>query len=287
MHPILILVPALGLFLAPRLWVSRIMREHDAEEDQPASAQELARDMLDRHQLHAVKVEVTDLGDHYDPGARAVRLSRHNFDRKSLSAITAAAHEVAHALQHDSGYAPFEWRSRLTHAARIAGEAGSVLIISVPLTHLLNRRPLPPKLLGLTVLGMLGTGAAAQLSALPTEFDASFRRALPMLRDGYIAGDQVDAAHRILFACSLTYVASSLAGVLNIWPWLGRGPIALVAGSDQGRSPETAVAGNPGTRRRAKAKRPSPAAGNSLRGGRFEATLRRFAKPLIRMALTE
>jgi hypothetical protein len=45
---------------------------------------------------------------------------------------------------------------------------------------------LPTILLGTAALAMLGTGMAAQLSGLPTELDASFRRALPMLKEGYM-----------------------------------------------------------------------------------------------------
>ena len=63
----------------------------------------------------------------------------------------------------------------------------------------------------------------AQLAALPSELDASFGRALPLLKDGHISREQEKSARRILAACSLTYVASSLAGILTVWRWL---PIA-------------------------------------------------------------
>jgi hypothetical protein len=82
---------------------------------------------------------------------------------------------------------------------------------------------------------MLGTGVVAQLAALPTELDASFNRALPMLRDAPVDEEQLQDARRILLACSLTYVASSLVSVLNIWPWIGR-PTYLSAAGDAGRT---------------------------------------------------
>jgi len=71
---------------------------------------------------------------------------------------------------------------------------------------------------------MLGSGMAAQFAAVPTELDASFARALPMLQDEYIDDTQVRDVRQILIACSMTYIASSLVAVLHIWPWLGRGP---------------------------------------------------------------
>ena len=68
---------------------------------------------------------------------------------------------------------------------------------------------------------------AAQVAALPTELDASFARAMPMLRDGYISEEQSKNAKEILVASSLTYVVASLLAVLNIWPWLGAGPVRV------------------------------------------------------------
>ena len=70
-------------------------------------------------------------------------------------------------------------------------------------------------------------GAAGFLSAalvhfvtLPVEFDASFRRALPLLQAGVLDKRDLPAARRILTACALTYVAASLSAMLNLWRWL-------------------------------------------------------------------
>ena len=225
MHPAVILVPAAAavLVMGPRLWVDHVLRQHneeDAELDHTGA--ELARELLDLHGLQTVAVELTDLGDHYDPEARAVRLSRDKYNRKSLTAIATAAHEVSHAVQHAAHYQPFVWRRRLARAAQVTGEAGFVLLLTIPIASLTGRQPLPPEAIGAAVLAMLGTGMAAQFVAIPSELDASFNKALPLLRDNYIAGDQVRNVHKILVACSLTYIASSLISVLNIWPWFGR-----------------------------------------------------------------
>jgi Zn-dependent membrane protease YugP len=59
------------------------------------------------------------------------------------------------------------------------------------------------------------------LLTLPTEFDASFRRALPILASGtYIPPEDLPAARTILWACALTYVAAALAGMVNVWRWI-------------------------------------------------------------------
>ncbi len=59
-----------------------------------------------------------------------------------------------------------------------------------------------------------------QLLTLPVEIDASFNKAMPILKSGYLTQKQVPAARAILRAAAWTYVAGSLAGLLNFWRWL-------------------------------------------------------------------
>lgn len=224
MNPVIVLVPVAALLIAPRLWVNYVLKKHNRKDQALAgTASELAREMLDLYQLQYVKVEITDIGDHYDMEAKAVRLARDKFDRKTLTAVTTAAHEVSHALQDAAGYAPFIWRRQLVKAAQVTGQVGTVVLLVAPTVALISRNPLPTAIIGAAIYAMLVSGLAAQLVTLPTELDASFNRALPILQNGYIDQQQIHDARQILVACSLTYMASSLLTVLNIWPWLGRG----------------------------------------------------------------
>jgi len=230
MHPaVVILVPIAALVVGPRLWVMRVLKQHNQREQEGfRTGGEMAEELLERHELHAVRVEWTDIGDHYDPATKTVRLTRDKYERKTLTAITTAAHEVAHAVQDASDYGPFLWRMRLVKLAQATGLAGSVILIAAPVTAMLTRYRVSPVFVGAAAMAMLGTGMAAQLAALPTELDASFRRAMPLLRDDYLDEQQSEDAKKILVASSLTYVASSLLTVMNIWPWLGRwGPTRL------------------------------------------------------------
>ncbi|MGB5732981.1 MAG: zinc metallopeptidase [Thiohalocapsa sp.] len=223
MHAAFVLVPILAASFGPRLWANHLLRRHDQLDPRLPPAHLLARKLLDRDGLALVRVELTDMGDHYDPRAKAVRLNRARYERRSLSAAAAAAHEVGHALQDAAGYLPFRLHLGLARAARVSGDVGTVLLIGIPVAAMLAKGPIPPMALGVAAVGMLGTSLAARLAALPAELDASLRRALPALR-GHVDDDGLRDARRILLVCSLTYVSSSLNPLMVIWPWVG-GPL--------------------------------------------------------------
>jgi hypothetical protein len=284
MNPLLILLPVGVLILGPRLWVARVLKQFNRREEASFdTGAELARELLDHHRLRKVKVEVTDMGDHYDPNAKAVRLSRDKYDRRTLTAITTAAHEVAHAIQDATGYGPFVVRTHLAEMAQVAGQVGSAVLISVSAVSLAARQPIPPIVVGLPIFALLGSGVAVQLATLPTELDASFRRALPMLQDGHINEAQAKDAKRILLASSLTYVASSLLAVLTIWPWLGRPPVRL--GPIHAGNPgllNAAQGLDPGRESQRGGRRVASRRTRGGAGGPAEEVIRIIAKPLIR-----
>ena len=67
----------------------------------------------------------------------------------------------------------------------------------------------------------MGIATLVHLITLPVEWDASFGRALPVLqRGGYLSNQDMQSARQILTAAALTYVAASLASLLNLWRWI-------------------------------------------------------------------
>ncbi len=220
---LLILLAPLLLFLAwaPGLWVRHVMKKYHQPGDRyDGTGAELARDLLDRHGLHKVRVETTTHGDHYDPDARTVRLSPENHEGHSLTAVTVAAHEVGHAIQHAEGYAPLRMRSYLVCVAGYGQQIGAWLLVAIPFVTLLARHPAPAFLFLLAGILSMGLATLAHLVTLPTEFDASFRRAMPMLRDGrYLHPPDYPHAERILKAAAYTYLSQSLMSLLNIASW--------------------------------------------------------------------
>lgn len=219
---ILLLLIVLAILLGPQLWTKRVFAKYRGHrEDYPGTGGDLARHLLDRFNLPHVKVETTEVGDHYDPMAKVVRLTPDNFGGKSLTAATVAAHEVGHALQDQAGYKPLQERTRLIRVAQGAEKMGSVVMIGIPIMAALTRSPAGGLLVFLAGLATMSIGALVHLITLPVEWDASFRRALPVLEQGhYISRDDLQGARRILTAAALTYVAASLGGLLNIWRWI-------------------------------------------------------------------
>lgn len=222
MHLIVIIILFFAVIFGPQYWVQYVMQRYNRkpEKNFTGTGGELARHLLDRFELAEVKVEITDQGDHYDPLDRAVRLTEDKFNGQTLTAITVAAHEVGHALQDKAGEPMFRWRTKLASAAGGAQKMGSFLLFLAPVLTLVTRAPPVGLLSVLAAFLIMGSGLAVQLVTLPVELDASFRKALPVLKSGYLDKRQYRPAERILRAAALTYVAASLAGLLNFWRWM-------------------------------------------------------------------
>lgn len=179
----------------------------------------VAAALLSESGLGDVKIEKVpgELTDHYDPRDKTLRLSSGVYDSTSVAALSIAAHEVGHAVQHAVGYTPLVVRNGL-----------------VPIVQLVSQAAFPLFLIGLIFqsgvfinIGLLFFLGAVlfQVITLPVEFDAS-KRALNMLEGlGFVQGDESVAAGNMLNAAALTYVAATamaLAQFLRLFMLAGR-----------------------------------------------------------------
>ena len=221
MHIVLLSIFVLILVFGPGLWVQRVMRRYSEPADRyPGTGGELARHLLDGLGLPDVRVEQTEAGDHYDPRDRTVRLTPDKYGGRSLTAITVAAHEVGHALQDHHRYPPLRLRTRLVGATRHLERFGAAVLLASPFIGLVTRVPAAGLLTFLGGLLTLGSATVVHLVTLPTEIDASFSRALPILERGeYLKPEDRPHARRLLAAAALTYVAASLMSLLNMARW--------------------------------------------------------------------
>lgn len=222
MHIVILIAAVVAALFGPQLWARHVLARYREPADRyPGTGGELAEHLLERLGIDGVKVEKSDSGDHYDPSERAVRLIPDHLHGRSLTAVTVAAHEVGHALQHHQGYRPLGLRTRMVTLAARAERTGAMFMVAVPVVGLFTRSPV----LSLVVFG---AGMASMVMAtvvhfvtLPVEWDASFKRALPLLRSGtYLQRGDERHARRILTACALTYVAASLSSLLNLGRWI-------------------------------------------------------------------
>ena len=212
----------IALIFGPRIWIRRVFKRHGADRpDLPGNGAELARHLLDEADLHSVQVEKTDLGDHYDPEARVVRLLPQHHDGRSISAVAVAAHEVSHAVQHARGEPAFARRVDLVSKLVWVERAALVILLLAPLVFLVVKSPALAILQILAAVLLQAIHLVVHVVTLPVEFDASFGKALPVLTRGrYLAAGDLPAARSVLQAAAFTYVAAALVTLINVLRWI-------------------------------------------------------------------
>ncbi len=218
---VIVIVLVLALIFLPGIWVKRVLSKYSEPANRySGSGAELARHLLDRNDLQSVKVEITEGGDHYDPIDKVVRLTPDKFDGHSLTAITVAAHEVGHAIQDKQAYVPLRLRTKLVRLSAPIQRVGAGVLMVSPFIGAITRVPQLGILMFAAGFLTLATSTLVHFATFPTEFDASFARALPMLEQHRIL-KEADRPHarRLLTAAALTYVSASLMSLLNIARW--------------------------------------------------------------------
>ena len=212
----------LVVIFGPSLWVKLVMRRYSSEKpEMPGTGGELAKHLIKRFSLKDVEVEITELGDHYDPIEKKVRLSREHYESKSLTAVAIAAHEVGHAIQDHQGDKRLATRTKMVPIVNLLARWSVVIISLSPVIGIITRHPIPFSLL--LFIGLSGFIARMMMHAvtLPIEFDASFSKALPILREGdYVSQSNEKAVSHVLRAAALTYVSAALADTLNLSRWI-------------------------------------------------------------------
>ncbi|VAW50048.1 probable metal-dependent peptidase [hydrothermal vent metagenome] len=218
---VILTIFGLIVIFGPQLWAKRTFKKYSAElSDIPGTGGELARHLIERYKLTGVLVEETDHGDHYDPEAKTVRLSPANFNGKSLTAVAVAAHEVGHAIQDKQNSPLLENRSKWLELAQLTDKLASLVMVVMPFLALFSKSPMLTGLIILLAVGSMLVTTIVHLITLPVELDASFKKALPILKQGeYIQPEQERAVKSILTAAAYTYVAASLASMLNLARW--------------------------------------------------------------------
>jgi len=212
----LILIPGMLLMFWAQYRVKATYEKYaELQSSLGMTGAQVAKTILQRMGIDDVTVEQVEgqLTDHYDPSAKAVRLSESVYASSSLAAAAIAAHECGHVLQDVRGYQFMNIRASLVPVANIGANFGPMMVMAG---------------LFLTSLGSLSTvfinigiilfaGAILfHLVTLPVEFDAS-SRALRLIDElGILQGEENRGARSVLNAAAWTYVATAIYAALQL-----------------------------------------------------------------------
>lgn len=176
---------------------------------------DVAKTILQQMGVTDVSIESIggQLSDHYDPNAKAVRLSQGIYNSTSLAAAAVAAHECGHVLQDKQGYSFMNFRAALVPAANIGSRLGPMLVMIGLFLSTMGAFSIWVVNFGIILfLGVI----AFHVVTLPVEFDAS-RRALNLIDElGILQGEENKGAKAVLQAAAWTYVATAFYALLQL-----------------------------------------------------------------------
>jgi len=209
-------LPFLSLFL-PSIWVSYVLKKNnEILPDMPFTGKELGLKLLKENKLDNVLIEPIKQVDHYNPLEKKVRISEEKLNKKSITSIAVVAHEIGHAIQDKENYKPLLLRQKLIEKTIIFQRVGSfLLIIGLPSIFAITKSPFITFLAAILIMGCLSTNVVIHLITLPVEFDASFKRALPILKK-YVPNENMRQCRSVLRAAAFTYLAQSIVSIFRL-----------------------------------------------------------------------
>tara|TARA_A100001011_G_C14312539_1_gene846343 strand:- start:2 stop:706 length:705 start_codon:yes stop_codon:yes gene_type:complete len=210
------ILPILVLFL-PSLWVNYVFRKNNAIiSDMPFTGKELGNTILKEYQLTNISINSIKQIDHYNPIEKKIHISEDKLNKKSITSISVVAHEIGHAIQDKENYKPLILRQKLIEKTMIFQKIGSLLlIIGLPGIFAFTKSPLLTLTAAILIMGCLSTNVLIHLVTLPVEFDASFKRALPIL-EKYVPRENMKQCKSVLKAAAFTYLAQSIVSIFRL-----------------------------------------------------------------------
>ena len=209
------------LFFAPVIWLNYVFKKNDKILiNMPFNGLEFGNNILNELGLNNVKIEQSLIGDHYDLLEKKVKVSESRLSKKSLTAISVVCHEIGHAIQHNENYKPLEQRTKIVKNTAWISQLGSgLLLMGFPTIFATGSFSLM-KICLVFVLISLFIGIIVHLVTLEVEFDASFKRALPIIKEK-VPKEYHDACHSVLKAAALTYVIGVIRNFVSLrFVWL-------------------------------------------------------------------
>jgi Zn-dependent membrane protease YugP len=189
---------------------------------------DVAAAILRANMIQDVKIEPVSgtLSDHYDPRTKTLRLSEPVYGERSLAAAGVAAHEVGHAIQHATGYAPLRFRSAWVPVAGFGSNISWLLLIGAMFMG--GAQTAMGNNLAIAGIALFASTTVFTLITLPVEFDASRRAMQTLEQQQILAQDELGGAKSVLNAAAMTYVAAAVASIMTLLYWAFR--LGLIGG---------------------------------------------------------
>ncbi len=214
----IVLIPAMIFTMIVQGRIKRAYsRYSQVENSRRLTGAQAARMMLDANGLSGVPINILnggdDLNNYFDPRSNSVNLSQAVYHTDSIASMCIACHEVGHAIQHATNYAPVRIRNGI-----------------VPLVNLTSTFSWPLIMLGLifstssrygSLLFNLGALCFVfvilfHLVTLPVELNASNRALKQMTSIGMVSDFDYSGSRKVLHAAAMTYVAALATAVASL-----------------------------------------------------------------------
>ena len=209
------------LSILPMAWLNYVFKKNDGILiNMPFTGLEFGETILNEIGLNDVKIEKSLTVDHYDLSEKKVKVTEDRLSKKSLTAISIVCHEIGHAIQHKQKYKPLEQRTTLVKNTAWISQLGSgLLMVGIPTILATGSYNLIKVCLLLVLLSLL-IGVAVHLITLEVELDASFNKALPIIKNK-VPSEYHNACESILKAAAFTYVIGVVRNFISLrFVWL-------------------------------------------------------------------
>ena len=213
---LLLIILIISLPLISQLYITVTYKKtSNIEFRSDTTGYDVARNILDKNGLNNILVVETNgtLTDHYDPTRKVIKLSKDIYHGNSVASASVAAHEVGHAIQDKEGYTFLKIRHAIFPVVSFLDRISYIVIFLGFLLEYMN----------LVYFGIFAVGAGVlfQIITLPVEINAS-KRAIKELKSLNLTTDRTkNLSKNMLTAAALTYVASTLAEILQLIRLIG------------------------------------------------------------------
>lgn len=212
---IILILLIIGLPLLAQIFI-KISYENNSriKNSKELTGYDVARKILDKNGLNDLLIVETNgyLTDHYDPNRKVIKLSKNIYGNDTISSMAVAAHEVGHAIQDKEGYFFLRLRTFIFPIVSFISRMSWLVILVGFFFEIVNA----------IYLGIIIISASVifELVTLPVEINAS-KRAIKELNSLNLITGEENKVKNVLTAAALTYIAGTLAEILQLIRLIG------------------------------------------------------------------